>query len=214
MKTQNILRIRVNGFNLLKLSLINNKDFIFSYPKTNVSGQVVDSHFTLHSLNDRVTFKIISLTKQKKDMLSYVLKLAKTNPVLTDRIVPIGQIDLLKGKIFDMNDVYSLIDICIGMAVNIITKPIEELFVIKKSKSEDNSFLTIKEVTIPLNKTAFSFKCLVGKNFVGTIDNYINNSEDHCWVKSKTVNGDEYTFLFLLKYKFPDVTPSKSSIVI
>lgn len=72
--TNCLLRIKINDFNFLQLKLINNKDFIFSIPKTNVASQQLNTHFTLHTQNDVVTWKTTSFVKNGKDLMSDMLK--------------------------------------------------------------------------------------------------------------------------------------------
>lgn len=80
MNMKHLLRIKVNGFNLIKLMLINEKDFNISLPKTNVANQKANIHFSLHTRNDRLTFKIVSIQKNGKELIQEVIVKAKSNP--------------------------------------------------------------------------------------------------------------------------------------
>lgn len=210
--TNCLLRIKINDFNFLQLKLINNKDFIFSIPKTNVASQQLNTHFTLHTQNDVVTWKTTSFVKNGKDLMSDMLKKVELSDFKHLSVPGKKELNMLYGKKFDFTDSKLLVNPHANISLNLINSSMSQLFV-NKSKTSDVSFDKVVNFSVPADKTGITIKSFIGKNFSSKISAYIERCDDYCEISHQNHKGDQYSFLFLVKYEFPEVQSSPSSIV-
>lgn len=211
--TKYLLRIKVNNFNLLQLKLINQKDFIFSIPKTNVAGQKLNTHFTFHTMNEVVTWKTDSIIKHGKELISDVIKRVELSNYSELSIPGKNKINMLYGKKFDFNHPERLINPYINLSLNLINSSMDKLFV-NKSKTPDNQFGEVVNFVIPEDKTGITIESMIGKNFIGDTNTYTHNHDDFCLIRQSNYLGDQYSLLFLVKYIFPEIEASPDSIIV
>lgn len=213
MSIKYLLRIKVNDFNLVKITLINGKDFNVSLPKTNVANQKANVHFSLHTVNDRLTFKTVSIQKNEKEIIEEVIIKAQNNPQNQYMAIPDKkELDLFKGKDFNLQNPTILMKTPIGIGVNLINSSMDKLFVNKKTKTPDSLFANIENIVIPNQATGISIQCFVGKNFTGKLHGYTNGYDKWFAYEEKNYLGNNYLFLFTIKFKFPEVKSSLSAI--
>ena len=209
---KHLLRIKVNGFNLLRVSLFKEKDFIFSFPQTKVSNYTSNGHFTLHTEKPRITFKTTSITKHFQEILPSIVNQYKDHSGISGKLIPNGEIDLNKGNDLNFDDPTKLIKTPIGIGLNLEDIKIEDLFTTKASKTSDGVFDHIENIQLPEGKTGFYIHCLVGKIFVGDIKDYIKDTDYYFVVQRQNYCNDEYTLLFLMKYTFPKIKDSDTAL--
>lgn len=207
-----LLRIKIDDFNFLQLKLINKKDFIFSIPKTNVANQQLNTHFTLHTRNDVVTWKTTSFVKNGRELITEMLRKVEASDFKDLSVPGKNELNMLHGKKFDFTDNKLLVNPYINVSLNLINSSMSQLFV-NKSKTSDISFDKVVNFCVPANKTGITVKSFIGKNFIANISTYIEKCDDYCEISHRNHSGDLYLFLFLVKYKFPEVESSPSSIV-
>ena len=213
MNIKHLLRIKVNVFNLVKIILIKEKDFNISFPKTNVVNQKVNTHFSLHTMNDRLTFKTISIQKNGKELIKEVIVKALEDPQNQHMIIPgKNELDIFKGKDFSLNNPAILFKTPIGIGLNLINTSIDKLFINKETKTQDSLFNRIENISVPNWATGISIQCFVGKNFIGKLPNYINDCDKWFSIEEKNYSGSIYLFLFTIKFKFPKIKSSSSAI--
>lgn len=211
--TKCLLKIKINNFNFLQLKLINNKDFIFSIPKTNVANQQLNTHFTLHTENDVVTWKTTSFVKNGKDLMNDMLQKVEESDYKHLSVPGKKELNMLYGKKFDFSDSKLLVNPHTNVSLNLINSSMSKLFV-NKSKTSDMSFDKVVNFNVPADKTGITIKSFLGKNFSSKISTYIEGCDDYCEISHQNHKGDNYYLLFLIKYEFPEVKTSSSSIVI
>lgn len=213
MSNKYLLRIKVNDFNLVKIILINEKDFNISFPKTNVANQRINTHFSLHTVNDRLTFKTVSIQKNGKELINDVIIKALNDPQNQQMAISgKDELDMFKGKDFSLEDPEILFKSPIGIGLNLIDTSIEKLFINKKSKTLDSLFNKIENISIPSWATGISIQCFIGKNFIGKLHNYIKDCDKWFSIEEKNNLGNIYLFLFTVKFKFPEIKISSSAI--
>ncbi|MFA6005330.1 MAG: hypothetical protein WC775_02485 [Patescibacteria group bacterium] len=213
MGIQHLLRIKVNDFNLVKIILINGQDFNISLPKTNVANKKVDVHFSLHTVNDRLTFKTVSIHKNGKEVIEEVIIKAQNNPQNQYMAIPgKKELDLFKGKDFNLQNPTLLMKTPIGIGVNLVNSSIDKLFVNKKTKTPDSLFTNIENILIPNQATGISIQCFIGKNFIGKLQGYTDGYDKWFNFEEHNYLGNTYLFLFAVKFKFPEVKSSPSAI--
>lgn len=202
-KNNNLLRIKVNGKNLIKFTRQHGgRDFLITYPTIYQNETETQNHFTFHSPNGRITLKITSVKLDGQEMLSNIILLAKDNPRFS-RMILSKEIDLYKElgllnftstkKIYPWGTV----------ALNLKNSSLEKYF--RKTKTLDNKFKTVRNVKIPKSgEDKITIKFGIGKNFCGNIKPMISKYDDYIKVEEFNHIGDKYIFLFLIEYKFPD----------
>ena len=207
-----LLRIKVNGFNLLRVSLFKERDFIFSFPQTKVADYTSNGHFTLHTEKLRITVKTTSITRHSQEILPTVVDQYKNHPGIRGKIIPNGEIDINKGNTLNLDDSTKLIKNPIGIGLNLVGIKIEDLFTTKVSKTTDNAFAHVENIELPEGKTGFYLNCLVGKNFTGSIDDYIKDADYFFVIQKRNYCSDTYTLLFLMKYAFPKIKDNNNAL--
>lgn len=211
---KHLLRIKVNGFNLLRVTLFKDKDFIFSFPQTKVKDYTSSIHFTFHTERPRITFKTTSIKKYSQEILPTAVNQYKDHPGIRGKLIPNGEIDLNKGNDLNLDDPTKLIKNPIGIGLNLKGIKIEDLFISRRSKTSDETFSHIKNIQLPEGKTGFYLYCLVGKNFIGNIKDYINKIDYHFVIQAQNYRNDTYTLLFLMNFTFPKIENSNTALKI
>lgn len=209
---KHLLRIKINGFNFLRVSLFKEKDFIFSFPQTKVTSYTLNGHFTLHTERLRITFKTTSIKKGSQEILPAVVNQYKDHPGIKGKVIANGEIDLNKGNDLNLEDPTKLIKTPIGIGLNLEINKIEDLFTSKVSKTPDDSFDHIEDIQLPEGKTGFYIHFLIGKNFMGNIADYIKEADYHFVIQRQNYCSDVYTLLLLMNYKFPKIKENNSAL--
>jgi len=207
-----LLRIKINDFNFLQLKLINNKDFIISIPKTNVANQQLNTHFTLHTQNDVVTWKTTSFVKNGQDLMLDMLKKVEASDFKHLSVPGKKELNMLHGKKFDFTDSKLLVNPHANISLNLINSSMSQLFV-NKSKTPDISFDKVVNFNVSTDKSGITIRSFIGKNFNANISTYTEECDDYCEISHQNHKGDQYSFLFLVRYEFPEFQSSPSSIV-
>jgi hypothetical protein len=209
-----LLRIKINGFNLLGVSLVKNKDFIFSFPQTRVASYTLNGHFTLHTKYPRITVKTTSITKHFQEILPLIIDQYEDHPGIKGKTIPNGEIDLNKGDILNLDDSTILTRTPIGIGLNLAGIKIEDLFTPKVSKKTDSLFKYIEDIHLPEGRNGFYLYCLIGKNFTGKVKDYIKNADYYFVLQKENYCKDIYTILFLMDYTFPKIKYSDNALKI
>lgn len=203
-KDENLLRIKINGRSLIKLSKQHKgRDFIISYPITFQNNTEAQTHFTLHTPNDRVTFKITSLKQKGVETMPNVLALVRDHPVYVKKVTP-TDLDLYGGeKIIDLSNPEE-ISYAGTIALNMQKNSIDQFF--RPAKTPDNKFKSVKDINIPNDKEGkITIKFGFGKNFKGDLIKWSFKYPEHIVLQEKNFNGDEYIIVFFIEYSFPEI---------
>ncbi len=197
----NILRIKINGEGLIKLSTQHRKrDFLISYPLAFTGNVQLQSHFTLHTPNGRLTFKTTSIHVDKKEVLPQLLIAVKNHPLYKDKVNP-SNLDLYGKKILNLDDPKEIV-YAGTIALNLENSEGERFF--KKTKTSDSKFRYIKDIKTPPNEPSkVTVKFGFGKNFIGDLSSLIKKYDDHIILQEKNYESIKYTIVFFIKYGFP-----------
>jgi len=199
----NILRIKINGIGLIKLSKQHGgRDFVITYPPVIQKDTRIESHFSLHTPNNRVTFKTTSIKINGIEQMPSLLKNLEKNPTFINKITP-TDLDLYRETVFDLTDPNKMTYLG-TIALNIENSSLNKYFL--PPKTHDNKFKLVKDIKIPASKkNKITIKFGVAKNFTGDLSKLISKYQDNIILKEKNYTDDLYTFAFLIEYKFPDI---------
>ncbi|OGY23226.1 MAG: hypothetical protein A2172_02505 [Candidatus Woykebacteria bacterium RBG_13_40_15] len=202
----NLLRIKINGRGLIKLTKQHQgRDFLLSYPTAFQNGVSVDSHFSLHTPNNCVTFKVTSFKDGGVEQLPATIAQLKNHPTLSNRVAGknLDQLDIYKNQQFDFSDPLKLTYVT-TMALNMEGTSLEKYF--NKAKTANSAFVQVKDIQIPKEKNdKVTIKLYVGKNFRGDFKDLTSKAQEYVISKEVSFSGDEYTFLFLFIFDFPQI---------
>jgi hypothetical protein len=152
MKPRNLVRIKINGCNAMKVCCHQNRDYIFSWPRITSGDTFSEMHSTFHSRNGRRTMKITGFGCNEMDFVGL-------QAVACDVGYKGGKedIDLLDEEIIDEKDQFEKFNqiICFGH-YNTGDDFIKKNF--SKSKSEDATFNKVVDVKVaPKNSVKIRF---------------------------------------------------------
>lgn len=203
-KEDNILRIKINGKSLIKFSKQHSsRDFLISYPIGYQGETEFESHFTFHTPNGRITFKITSFKKSGQELMPKIFSLYKNHPLYKNKTLPTG-LDLFKdlGLLDFKNpkEIYPWGQI----ALNLKDSSLDKYF--KGSKTSDDKFKVVKDIIIPVDRDdKVTIKFGIAKNFSGNLATLKGHYNDIVRVEESNHMGDIYTFFFFIEYSFPNV---------
>ncbi len=214
MKDENILRIKFNGRSLIKLiRSAKGRDFLLSTPTIKNKGYFVSNHFTLHTPNSRLTWKITKVKEGDQDALKSMLYLVKDHPVYKKKVtyhadgVTPKDLDMYEGKILDLSNP-SEFQFGTTVALNMENTSIDEYF--DPAKTKDREFKWLKDIVIPkVFKDKVTIRWFISKNFQGRITEFVKGYkepiDDYFLIRELNSTGEEYTFLFIIIYGFPEL---------
>jgi len=204
-----ILRIKINGKSLIKLSTQHHKrDFLISYPLCFTEKAQTQSHFTFHTPNGRLTLKITSIVENGKEVLPQILIKYKNYPIWRDKI-NLSDLDLYGKKILNLDDSKKMY---YGgtIALNLENSRVEKYF--HDAKTPDSKFKTVKDIIIPDGKkNCVSIKFCFGKNYCGDLSEIAKKHNDKIIVQERNFAGNIYTVAFFIKYDFPDLSKKQKA---
>lgn len=210
-KGDNILRIKINGESLIKFSKQHGgRDFLISYPLIHQGESESENHFSFHTPNGRITFKVTSLKDKGKETLTQAVALVKNNPLYKNKIVPSG-LDLFKElKLLDFKnpkEIYPWGKIALNLKDSILN----EFF--GPTKTPDREFKVVKNIEIPSEKDdQITIKFGIAKNFSGDLTGLKGRYDDIVQVEEYNHIGDKYTFFFFIEYSFPNIPKQDTKV--
>ena len=203
-----IARIKLDNKPLCGLICSGGKDYIFSFPK---SGHILNEggyfnfHFTLHTANNRVTYKVTDFgnsTKSFEDILNEADKNGNFY-VSKNKDGSLKDIDMTKGEIHLNLDNPGFIGNIFKFGIKDIhnkEKKITDFF--GDSKKPDEKFKRVINVEYPEESTDIEIHMNICKNVAfNPFDAYrhkgIKFEKGHLF--QDKLGGDVYTFILLVK---------------
>lgn len=204
-----LLRIKLNNKPFLKFSKTHGgRDFLLSYPAVNFRGITIDSHCTLHTPNDRVTFKTTSIKEHGTENLLMYANSVKDNQSFKDKVIynkatnSVSEIDLYKGKAFHISQ--DRVTYVFSIALHLKNDSVDEFFL--KSRTTDEKFLEVKNIVVPQDKDGkVTIKYGIGKGTGFKLESYFGNVDDYIFIEEKNHMNVPYTFFFGIYYSFPEL---------
>ncbi len=202
---KNIARIKVDNKSLLKILCSANRDYIFSIPRLEMDKEYCETHFSFHTQNNRITFKV---TNMGNDRLSF----QDIKNEASGKGFYVGKdIDIYKNKVIDesnlttnLNYLFSckFIDIRDGFIKNNFCE----------SKTPDNAFPRIFQLNPPDKFNSVKIDVLISKNIIENPINILkkqNTVFDEIFLIQDSLNLDSYMFTVLATYSHQGIARSK-----
>ena len=202
---RNIVRIKLNNKSLIKISCSGERDYIFSLPKITIKDTYCETHFTVHTKNNRKTFKVTDFGDSKKCFSDYKIEAKEKGYHVTK------DIDILKNEIIteqnlvhDVNRIFDFGYLDTGDGF------LSENF--GSSKTKDDKFSKIIQANIPSGCNAAKVEFFISKNI---IENpiYILKSHkqvfDEIFLVHDAIGSDFYIFTIMISYSKKPIKKEK-----
>lgn len=86
-KKIDLFRIKLNGRSVIKLSKVKSeRDYIFSIPPLVQDSVEANTHFTFHTPNNRLTFKVTTAKQNSGDIMPEILEKIKDHDVYKSKV--------------------------------------------------------------------------------------------------------------------------------
>lgn len=203
---KNIARIKVDKKSLLKISCSANRDYIFSIPRLEMEKEYCETHFSFHTQNNRITFKVtdagdgsLSFQDIKNDASKKGFYVRK-------------DIDIYKNKVIDesslttnLNYLFSckFIDIRDGFIKKNFCEP----------KTPDNEFPRIFQLNPPDKFNSVKIDVFISKNITENPINILKKHStvfDEIFIIQDSLNSNSYMFSVLATYSHQDIIKDKN----
>lgn len=202
-----IARIKIDSKPIFSLICTGEKDYVISTPKSSKilnNGGYFNFHFTLHTLNNRVTQKITDFGNDEKTF-NQILEEANKGDfyVSKDKEGVLKDIDMTKGKYYLMLENPGFIGNILTFGINDIhnDKKITDFF--SESKKTDEIFSNMINIEYPKHLKDIEIQLNVCKNFILSDPLIAYKSKgikyEKAFVIEDELHNDKYKFILLIK---------------
>jgi len=195
----NIVRLKINRKNIIKISRTKNGDYIFSIPLAVINNVQLEQHFTFHIKNNRITFKITKIKCEKKKMSDYLAEARERNFYVTNRDIDLYNERHIKDCNIEKNMAYLFSFGYKDLKDDYLEK------IIKKSKTEDNKFQEIFSCSIPQKYNTAKVDIYLNKglpknDILSIIEEQKNNLLYGSIVEKHVATDNLYNFIIICNY--------------
>ena len=194
---KNITRIKINNKSIMKISCSGKKDYIFAIPKITVKETYCESHFTFHTKNNRLTFKITDFGNDKNNFDTIKEEARNKSFYVTE-----NDIDLLKNKKIKEKDICNFLNPIFTFAY--FDKKDDYLnTILGKQKTKDEKFPKIIQINIPYEFCKVEIKSFISKNLDRNPVSILSNKNvkfDDIFLIHDRIGSDNYLFTIIVDY--------------
>lgn len=193
---RNIARIKVDNKSLLKISCSGDKDYIFSIPRIEMDVCYCEAHFTFHTQNNRITFKITDFGTPETPFDNFKEE-ARTKGFHVTK-----DIDIYKNKLIDN----SVLQNALNSLFNFELYGVRDDFIKKsfcETKTPDSAFPRIYQLNPNMKLNSVGINVLISKNLVGNPINMLKRHKsvfDEVFMIHNELKNDCFMFTVLVRY--------------
>ncbi len=195
---KNIARIKINNVGLISLYYLpNNRSYLLAIPKMTVRNGCLESHYSFHTKNNRITAKITRAGNSLEDFNLFREEAKKKGLSVTEK-----DIDLLRGKYLGKNELANKLAHWQYFSYNFLHDDFLKK-TIAKTKTNDSEFNKIINLYTTKNLPAIYIAVYISKNLKVDSKTLVSAVAKHpihrkYFIKDQE-EGDVYTFSILVK---------------